>query len=231
MATAKERFDESVRRSNALVGFARSSSPYADEMLRFSVVLAVAAFDSYVADRFSEHFVPFLKTVPCDDRIVEFLKSISFGPKEMLDLLLEKRERPLRTAHAAVDRYLSRQSFQSEKTVNELFALYRLPTLFDHSVAKAGDESVRTRVLEMIQRRHEIAHACDLNSFGKRKHIDAETVEKWLEALKLLTTAMDEIVDNRFKEGRKTRVKHPKKDSRKRHRRIAGTKKSEKHQK
>ncbi len=210
MSNAKLKFEDTIVRCNRIVDNAKTSSDCSDDMLRFAVVLAVAAFDSYVADLFSEPFVSFVKDPPDENKAVQFLQSISFGTKEMLALLCARKERPFRTIHAAVDRYLATKSFQSEQPIKTLFSLYGLPNLFRNSANKAGGKRVETRVRNLIKRRHEIVHACDVNSKGKLREIERDCVQKWIDALARLVSAMDEIV------GRRLQSIKPKKFRRKR---------------
>lgn len=199
MSNAKEKFDSSIQRCKHLVSGAQTANDVAEELLRFSVVLGVASFDAYVADLFSERFIPYLRENANKDSTAKFFDRIAFGTKEMLSLICERKDRPLRPIHTAVDRHLEKRSFQSEKAVDDLFSLYGLPNLFADAVKKTRTERTGKRVRAMVQRRHEIVHACDCKANGGISKIDAKTCEMWINALIRLTNAMDEIVSMKFR--------------------------------
>lgn len=81
MTQAKQKFDKTINRCDEMVTLynrlkenEENDGSVSQDTLRGAIVLAVAAFDAYATDCFSENFVSYIKKYGIDDSLEELLK-------------------------------------------------------------------------------------------------------------------------------------------------------------
>lgn len=202
---AKQRFDATLNRCSGLVSLHASHKN--DDLLRAAVVFAVSAFDMYAADRFAEHFIPYIKSHEPTKRDDKFLSDIGFTAKETILMITHTRKRPFRRIRKVLDEYLSRKPMQTFSSVNKLYGYYGLKDIIARADRKKKSTKLSTIVEKLVHRRHEIVHAADYNGKNALKSIAERDVRKGIEALSILVSNMDFIICNSFS-SRKSK-KHP----------------------
>lgn len=200
------KFHKTVRRCDTLVdayttlhglNAADAAVPTAPkDIIRGAIVLAVAALDAYVTDVFVEKLATSLKKYRADDSLVDLLLKAGLDTREALTLLT--RERPYRRIRNLVRSYYSQYTTQRFDVIDSVFLVYRLNKLTDSAARKSGKNHIKSRVGELIDRRHEIVHAGDYNQANRIQDIDEVRVKRWITALEDLVEAMDEIICNRI---------------------------------
>lgn len=166
------------------------------DIIRAAVVLAVAALDAYVTDVFVEKLATYLKRQRPDDSLVELLLKAGLDTREALSLLT--MERPYRRIRNLVRSYYAQYTTQRFDVIDSVFLVYRLNKLTDAAFRKTRQAHIKSRVGDLIIRRHEIVHAGDYNQANRIQDIDEVKVKRWIKALEDMVTAMDEIICNRI---------------------------------
>ena len=82
-----------------------------DDLGRASIVLAVAAMDSYFTEAFTEKLIPFLKSRRPTKELIKKLEGAGFGLAEALKLLNEKD--PYGPIKSVLENYLEKYVTQS----------------------------------------------------------------------------------------------------------------------
>jgi len=160
------------------------------DMTRASLVLAVAAMDAYFTGIFAERLVPFLKRKGATKDLVELLKKAGLDTAVALELL--GMQRPYRRIRTLVEGHLGRHVTQHEKTIDELFLAFGLKEFCRQVEKKAGRTCLCKSITAVVQRRHQIAHKGDLNSYGKLRGIERRTMRaKVLDIVKFVSCADD----------------------------------------
>ncbi|PAU72725.1 HEPN domain-containing protein [Vreelandella alkaliphila] len=203
---AYEKFIKTVRRCESLVDSYKRlreidqengvDVPTPKDIVRGSVVLAVAALDTYVTDVFSEKLVSYLKAYNPDAGLIELLYDAGLDTKEALGLL--GMERPYRRIRTLIENYYGSYTTQKFDVIDQIFKPYRLKNITDNAAKKSGKESIKKSVGKLVERRHQIAHAGDYNGHGRIIEIDEEQIGKRIQHLELLVKNMDEIICNRI---------------------------------
>lgn len=200
------KFHKTVRRCDTLVdayttihglSAADANVPSAPkDIIRGAVVLAVAALDAYVTDVFVEKLATYLKKNRPDESLVDLLLKAGLDTRESLSLLT--MDRPYRRIRNLVRAYYAQYTTQRFDVIDSVFLVYRLNKLTDRAVDKSGKNHIKSRVGDLIDRRHEIVHAGDYNQANRIQDIDEAKVKRWITALEDLVSAMDEIICNRI---------------------------------
>ncbi|WP_439869666.1 HEPN domain-containing protein [Pseudomonas syringae] len=166
------------------------------DIIRAAVVLAVAALDAYVTDVFVEKLATYLKRHRPDDSLVELLLKAGLDTREALSLLT--MERPYRRIRNLVRSYYAQYTTQRFEVIDSVFLVYRLSKIIDSAAKKTSKAHVKSRVGDLIIRRHEIVHSGDYNQANRIQDIDEAKTKRWIGALEDLVAAMDEIICNRI---------------------------------
>lgn len=197
---AKQRFDEAMNRCDNLIVISHNSDEVLlkGELLRYAIVLAVSALDMYAGDRFGENFVSELKSHPPADKDIKFLDKIHVGMKDVLELLRETPKHPYRRMRTLVDEYLSRNSMQSLKKIDELYEYFGLPKITSCACKKAKRKALHKCIGKLLDRRNKIVHGCDYNGQNVLQKISEKEVRRWIEAVKRLVANMEDIVVKKF---------------------------------
>jgi len=166
------------------------------DLIRASVVLSVAALDSYVTGVFAEKLVPYIKKYQPDDLLLDILKDSGLNTKEALNLLRMKR--PYRRIRTLVTKYYDTYTTHRFKVIDSLFLAYRLKNISDRAQDKSGRKRLKRSVEILVERRHKIAHDGDYNSHNNLISVDSKQTKKRIDDLKLFVKCLDEIICNRI---------------------------------
>lgn len=126
------------------------------------------------------------------DLLIDLLFAAGLDTKEALSLLTNKR--PYSRIRNLVRTYYATYTTQKFHVIDSVFKVYGLKNLTKNAAQKTGRAHVLSRVEDLIDRRHEIAHAGDYNKHNRIQDIDHARVKVWLTALEDLVKAMDEII-------------------------------------
>lgn len=195
-SNAYVKFHKTARRCDTLVTAYNTLHANGNEapkdIVRGAVVLAVAALDAYVTDVFVEKLATYLKKHRPGDQLIELLFSAGLDTREALHLLTNKR--PYRRIRNLVRTYYATYTTQKFNVIDSVFKVYGLKNLTQNAAQKSGRAHVLTRVENLVERRHEIAHAGDYNQHNRIQDIDPNRIKLWLTALEDLVKGMDEIL-------------------------------------
>lgn len=196
---AKTRFDESMQRCDALLELAEKS-PLKEEVLRFVVVLCVAALDMYASDRFMENFSQHIRHRTLKANEIDLLKKAGVTVEVVLNLLRRQKKgaHPFRAIRKYVDKYFAKASRQSFAKINDLYSYYGLGQLTNDALKKCGKKTVGKRVQRMLDRRHKIVHEADYDGKHKLTKLKKNVVCEWRKATASFVGCMEEILCNKF---------------------------------
>lgn len=166
----------------------------ASDILRASLVLGVAAMDSYFTDVFAEHFIRYIQKNGSNDKIVSILEKANFSTEVFLELLA--MDRPYRRLRTRIDEYLSKCTTQNTTVIDELFIAFRIKN-FSQNISKLKR---RKRLISSInsaaKRRNQITHEGDINSHGKINRITEIDVKRKLNDIVVYVAGADELLFN-----------------------------------
>ncbi|NQU68207.1 MAG: hypothetical protein HQ510_09725 [Candidatus Marinimicrobia bacterium] len=171
--------------------------PAPKDIVRASVVLSVAALDAYITDVFCEKLVSYLKKHTPDQSLVDLLNDAGLDTKEALTLIT--MDRPYRRIRTLIKKYYDAYTTQRFDVIDNMFLPYRLYKISSNAERKSGRKQLLTSVEKLIERRHEIAHGGDYNSYGRLRAIEEDGIAKRMKDLELFVVNLDEIVCNRIK--------------------------------
>ncbi|PWB37354.1 hypothetical protein DCO47_04610 [Pseudomonas sp. NDM] len=196
-SNAYAKFHKTARRCDTLVSayttlHALNGNEAPKDIVRGAVVLAVAALDAYVTDVFVEKLATYLKKHRPGELLIDLLFAAGLDTKEALSLLTNKR--PYSRIRNLVRTYYATYTTQKFHVIDSVFKVYGLKNLTKNAAQKTAKAHVLSRVEDLIDRRHEIAHAGDYNKHNRIQDIDHARVKVWLTALEDLVKAMDEII-------------------------------------
>ena len=167
------------------------------DLLRSSIVLSVAAMDSYFTARFAELLVPYLKRHGAKDSLVELLSNAGLDTRQALEML--QMDRPYRRIRTLMDSYFERYTTQRAEVIDSLFIAYGLKA-FSQNVQKSVSRVNLVRRIELItERRHQIVHEGDLNSHGRLLAVDVDKIETQLKDVTLFVNAAQDLSAKRVK--------------------------------
>ena len=205
MTKAKQKFDKTIARCEELIELYNtiekkqlSNVKPRHDILRAAIVLAVAAFDAYATDCFSEQFVEYIKKHKVDESLQKLLIDAGFDVKFSLELI--NSDRPYRKIRTLIDRHYAKYTTQKLEVINQLFLQYRIKDITNNAAKKTGKNPDRiiSSVKKLVERRHSIVHDGDYNEYCKIKPVSASDINR-IHDLKLLVDNMDEIILNKMK--------------------------------
>jgi hypothetical protein len=164
---------------------------------RASIVLGVSAMDQYFTRRFCELLVPFLKKNGPTEGLIKMLAEAGFDTKEAL--IAMGMSRPYRRIRTLVENHLENYTTQRFEVIDNLFLSIGLKDLSANSEKKTKRKTLKCSITKLVQRRHAIAHAGDLNTHGKLSPIDFKNLKMRLKDLHDFVSAADQIIENRLK--------------------------------
>jgi HEPN superfamily RiboL-PSP-like protein len=163
-----------------------------DDLGRASIVLAVAAMDSYFTDAFIEKLVPFLQRSRPTKGLVQILEKADFGVADALQLL--NQFNPLSRVKKILANHLDRFVTQSTARIDDLFLAYGYKDLSVRAQAKTKRKSVLKTVAHLVARRHQIVHDGDYQRNGKLRKFSQSATTKEIRTLESFVKACDEIL-------------------------------------
>ncbi len=204
MSNAKAKFDKTFNRCNAMIQLYNELKETTDEtenipqdILRGAIVLAVAAFDAYATDCFSEYFVIYIKKYGVDSSLEKLLGNAGFTVKFALELI--NSERPYRKMRTLIEKYYYKYTTQQLKVIDELFRQYHIKDITKKAAQRSGKNEDRLlgSVEKIIERRHNIVHDGDYNDQNRIKSVSKTDLNRIYD-LRLLVENMDYIIENRI---------------------------------
>lgn len=204
MTQAKQKFDKTINRCDEMVTLynrlkenEENDGSVSQDTLRGAIVLAVAAFDAYATDCFSENFVSYIKKYGIDDSLEELLKQAGFTVKFALELI--HSDRPYRKIRTLIDHFYYKYTTQRLNVIDDLFKQYHIQGLTKNAAKRSGrnSETLLNYVNKIIERRHSIVHDGDYNDHNHIRNVTKTDVKR-IKDLKLLVDNMDYIIENRM---------------------------------
>lgn len=205
MSLAKQKFDKTFNRCNEMVNTynvmkenANEECVISQDILRGAIVLAVAAFDAYATDCFSEYFVHYVKKYGVDSSLEELLKQAGFTVKFALELI--DSDRPYRKIRTLIDKYYYKYTTQKLNVIDELYKQYHIQGLTKNAARRSGknERILLQSVNKIIERRHSIVHDGDYNEHNKIKSVSSNDLKRIID-LKVLVDNMEYIISNRMR--------------------------------
>lgn len=204
MSNAKKKFDKTYNRCNEMISLyyelkanAKEHETVSQDILRGAIVLAVAAFDSYATDCFSEHFVAYIKKYNVDKSLEELLGQAGFTIKFALELI--NSDRPYRKIRTLIERYYYKYTTQKLAVIDDLFRQYHLDNLTKNAAKRSGKnpERLLSSINKIIERRHSIVHDGDYNDHNKIKNVSNTDLNR-IQDLKILVDNMEHIINSKL---------------------------------
>jgi hypothetical protein len=196
------RFESVIKRSLSLLSLQQAveklfagqkSPPDASDMTRAAVTLAVAGMDAYFTGVFAERLVPFLKKKKTPPKaLCDLLQKAGLDTATTLELL--GMDRPYRRIRRLMDCHLEKHVSQRVEVIDELFLSYGLKDFCNHVQRKAKRKNLLKSVRLLVDRRHEIAHKGDVNSYGRLQKITPTQIKARVLNLVTFVASADEIL-------------------------------------
>ncbi len=207
MMTAKQKFDKTISRCREQINLYNDLKEIKEnntdldinvsqDILRSAIVLAVAAFDAYATDCFSERFIPYIKKRGADTSLIELLGKAGFDISFSLELI--DSERPYRKIRTLIEKYYSAYTTQRLNVIDELFLQFHIKKITENAAQRSGRKTLLGSVEKIIQRRHCIVHDGDYNEYNRIKNVTVTDLKR-IDDLAILVSNMDEIIENKFK--------------------------------
>jgi hypothetical protein len=198
LAKAYTNFTKTIERSRQVIALYRADVDLAEkeDLVRFSVVLTVAALDSYFTDKFCDVLVPFLKKNEPTNDLIEILENAGLNAKTALELI--SMDRPFRRIRTLVERSFSNYTTQRTDVIDKLFRSIGLQDFSNNAQRIVGRKSLKKRVQMLVNRRNDIAHESDLDYRGRPKKIDVEKIEGQIADLELFVEGAEKLIKNRL---------------------------------
>jgi hypothetical protein len=168
----------------------------ASDLLRASLVLGVAAMDSYFTSIFAERFIRYIKRMGINNKIVEILKKANFTIEVAVELLA--MERPYRGLRTRIDEYLSKYTTQNIEVIDDLFLAFCIKDFSKHISRLKRRKRLMSSINSVVKRRHQIVHEGDLNGHGTMNKIDEKDVRRKLQDIILFVAGADEILQKQL---------------------------------
>lgn len=206
MTHAKEKFDRTISRCKEQIKLyddlkkLKEDNPeleinISQDILRGAIVLAVAAFDAYATDCFSEKFIPYIKKRRVDESLVELLEKAGFNIEFSLELI--ESDRPYRKIRTLIEKYYSTYTTQRLNVIDELFLQFHIKKITENAAQKSHKKRLLSSIEKIIERRHCIVHDGDYNDFNRIKNVGENDLKR-IGDLVILVNNMEEIVENKF---------------------------------
>lgn len=197
------RFSTTIVRSEFLLEFheALINAPLEqaarrDDVARAAIVLAVAAMDAYFTDRYCAMLVPFIKKHGATPQIAARLQRAGLDVLQSLEMATIKR--PFARVLSLMRAHLERKTTQRRDAIDALFRDYGVKSLVAEVEAATGRKTLFRRIDRLVERRHEIVHAGDLNSKGRSNNVDVEDIKRRIADVKVLVLQADHYLSTRF---------------------------------
>jgi hypothetical protein len=163
------------------------------DMGRASVVLAVAAMDSYFTSIFLERLVPFIKRKGPTKDLVAYLHEAGLDTAFALKLIVSKS--PFRRIRRLVETRLETFTTQKFDVINKLFEIYGMKDFCKNVAGYSGkNDRLLVSIRKLVLRRHKIVHEGDLNSHGTPATADRKEFERRIHDIILFVSKADELL-------------------------------------
>ena len=163
-----------------------------NDLGRASIVLAVAAMDSYFTEAFFEKLIPFLRAKKPTKELIKKLECAGFGLADALKLLNDKD--PYGHIRSTLENYLEKYVTQSVEKIDSLFLAYGYKHISKSAEAKSKNKTLIKTVELLVKRRHQIVHDGDYIKNGKLRTFNQAKVTTGVQSLENFVTACDEIL-------------------------------------
>jgi ATP-dependent helicase/DNAse subunit B len=144
------------------------------DLLRASIVLSVSAMDAYFTNKFVDILIPYLKNKGPNKRLAKLLEDAGLDVEQALEMI--NMERPWRRIRTLMDAYLEKFTTQKAHIIDELFLALGIKDFTKHAQGIVKYRGLLSKIEHIVERRHEIVHDGDLNSYGKMRRISAREV-------------------------------------------------------
>lgn len=181
-------------------------SPASEHICRLAIIYGVAAMDSYFTSKFAGHFAYFLKSTEKLDSATETLEEAGINSEFLLDIIRGGVVRPFRVIGTKLREEKGKSTHQRPEKIDQLFALYGLNNLSKNAMNKAqkGESTPKRvkipleRLEEIVDRRNQIAHACDIHGHNRFTEISLEDTRRNLDIIHAFVSAAEEIINNKM---------------------------------
>jgi hypothetical protein len=208
--TAQKTFDNVIDRSRSIVELytevlqhEKQTVRDPSDLLRSSIVFAVAAMDAYFTDKFCQLFVSHLKKKGPNDLLIGQLEKAGFSTKMALELL--KKDRPMGALRSLMEKYLAKYTTQKMDAIDELFKSYAIAKLSNHAQSYSKRKNLLKTVANAVERRHAIVHEGDMNSHGSPCKLKSTTVSHYISAIEKYVHSAESILNNSARPKKKSK--------------------------
>lgn len=208
-------FKQNINRARDLFSAHRATFPtgkppatWGADILRASLVFAVASLDAYMHDKIAET-VPFMMKKRESNMPGGFVKVISeqVDYNQLLHILFKNK--PLEHFRTAIKRYYSARTIQNPKEIERVVGIlgisdfwYKLSQEVNRRpgrIKKCSKKTIKEFIQPYIERRHQIVHQADL--FTSKKHnnkkraIKVGFVKDGISRISIFANALDKVIN------------------------------------
>ena len=200
-------FEKTVSRAISLLDFFDTEPEIveADDILRASVTLAVAAYDHYFTSKFVDVLKAYLKKHSPNKELVELLNRAGLNTRSALEIAVMKR--PFRRIRSLLQSSLSEKTTHRNKAIDGLFNALDLHGLAGRAQKDAGRNNLATRIDKLVDIRNSIVHCGHIDTRGNPKKISSGDVRARIQEIKLFVETCDKIIDDWVKKRPELSVK------------------------
>jgi hypothetical protein len=165
--------------------------PPSADLVRFSVVLSIAAMDDYFTRKYAEVLVPCLKRHGIKSEFISMLEHAGLDLAGSLELI--SMDRPYRRIRKIAQDFYKGYSTQSTQRIDDLFKTIGISGLSEHAQRRAKRRNLLQSIELFVKRRHQIVHAGDLNRRGTLQPIELNILNKSKDVVIFVMNAEDHI--------------------------------------
>lgn len=162
------------------------------DLVRAAIVLSVSAMDAYFTDRFLESFAEFVKKNGVTTELERLLERAGLDTREAVGIAQMKR--PLRRLRTLLGKYLEPRSFQRMDKIDGLYLAYGIKDFTSNAQGITGRKKLLRSVEKLVEQRHKIVHAGDLDAHGKLRSVAPATAVKRIEDLITFVLAAEKLI-------------------------------------
>lgn len=174
ITSAKELLPPAEKRKHAFQSI--NDHPPSADLVRFNVVLSIAAMDDYFTRKYAEVLVPCLKRHGIRSEFTAMLEDAGLDLAGSLELI--SMDRPYRRIKKLAQDFYKSYATQSTKRIDELFKTIGISGLSEHTQRRAKRKNLLQSIELLANRRHQIVHAGDLNRRGTLQPIELNILNK-----------------------------------------------------
>lgn len=196
---AYDRFSAVLDRCNELITLGNEDCKNND-VIRASVVLAVAAMERYFKDKFMEFFILECRKNGFQAKTCkELLTKAGVSEKTWRKAALSPKSCVCRTIRNKVQDYLfSSYVIHNEQAIEALYSCFGMGTIITFAIGKTNKKKIWASVKKLIDRRHQIAHHADLNKYGRENKVSVPEIKLRLSDLKDFIEGVENVLAVRF---------------------------------